>query len=85
MYSVSVSVCAAHVNGLHSSVLGADFGLLDGEQVGSCDGDQRAATVGERGGHERVDERRGGEEDMREWMRKEKDTREGMREEERRT
>lgn len=36
---------AAHVDGLHAAVLGSDFGLLDGQQVGSRHRDHCAATV----------------------------------------
>lgn len=35
----------AHVDGLHAAVLGSDFGLLDGQQVGSRHRDHRAAAV----------------------------------------
>lgn len=37
--------CCSYVVRFHSSVLGSDFGLLDGQQVGSGDCDDRAATV----------------------------------------
>lgn len=35
----------AHIDSLHAAVLGSDFGLLDGQQVGSCHRDHRAAAV----------------------------------------
>ena len=38
-------VCVfAYIGGLHSSVSGSDFGLLDGLQVGPRDGERGAPT-----------------------------------------
>lgn len=45
LFNVCKMLCCSYVISFHSSVLGSDFGLLDGQQVGSCYCDHRTATA----------------------------------------